>query len=341
MQAFVKYGDRPFEAELRDIAVPEPGENEVLLSVSGCGVCGSDLHAYRAVVGYEWVKPPVTLGHEFAGTVVRTGTAVHHFGEGDRVAVVGIQGCGYCTSCGAGDTNMCADRKVIGLSMDGGMAAFAVVGAAHLIPMPDTVDLAMGALVEPISVAAHALSKTVIRPGERVVVSGPGPIGLFCGLIAALGGARVVMAGAGADAQIRLPLARQLGFETVNVATDPLDLALGAAFHGAAPDLWVEASGSPQAFKTAIDRVRRGGRIVVVGMYAQSFEWLPTVAVRAGHSLFFSYASVSRDYYFALKLMAEGLIDTTPLANFFPLADAEAAFKAAIAGKTVKPVLVP
>ena len=341
MQAFVKYGARPFEAELRDLAVPEPGDNDVILSVAGCGICGSDMHAYRAEAGYEWVKPPVTLGHEFAGTVIRTGAAVHHFSKGDRVAVVAIQGCGRCALCGAGETNMCADRNVIGLNMNGGMAAYAVVDAAYLIPMPDAVDPAMGALAEPISVAAHALSKTVIQPGERVVVSGPGPIGLFCGLIAALGGARVVMVGAGADAEVRLPLARRLGFETVNVATDPLDRGLSAAFNGAAPDLWVEASGAPQAFMTAIERVRRGGRIIVVGMYAQSFEWQPTVAVRAGHSLFFSYASVSRDYYFALKLMAEGLIDTAPLTNVFPLADAETAFKAAMAGKTVKPVLVP
>lgn len=341
MLAFVKHGTQPFETELRDIAKPEPGENEVLLSVAGCGVCGSDLHAYRSAAGYEWVKPPVTLGHEFAGTIVSTGGAVRHLKEGDRVAVIGIQGCGHCASCMAGDTNMCIDRKVIGLSMDGGMAAYAVVDAAYLIPIPDSVDLAMGALVEPISVAAHAMSKTVIRPGERVIVSGPGPIGLFCGLIAALGGARVAMLGAGADAETRLPLARRLGFETINVATDSLETALNTVYHGSAPDWWVEASGSPQAFTAAVEQVRRGGSIVIVGMYAQSFEWMPTVAVRAGLSFYFSYASVSRDYHFALNLMAGGLIDTAPLANFFPLAEADAAFKAAMAGQTIKPVLVP
>lgn len=341
MQAFVKFGVRPFEARLRDIADPEPGDNEVLLAVAGCGVCGSDLHAYTAAAGYKWIKPPVTLGHEFAGTVIRAGTGVRHFKEGDRVAVVGIQGCGHCPSCKAGETNMCLARRVIGLDMDGGMATHAVVHADHLIPVPDSVDLALDALAEPISVAAHALSKTAIRPGERVVVSGPGPIGLFCGLIAALGGARVVMVGAGADAEIRLPLARRFGFETLNVDTDPIDNVLGAAGSSAVPDLWVEASGAPRAFRSAVETVRRGGRIVVVGIYARSFEWQPTVSLRAGHSLFFSYASVSRDYHFALDLMAGGLIDTAPLADFFPLNDAEAAFKAAMAGKTIKPVLVP
>ena len=236
---------------------------------------------------------------------------------------------------------MCLDRKVIGLSMDGGMAGYAVVDAAYLVPIPDAVDLSVGALVEPISVAAHAMSKTVIRPGDRVVVSGPGPIGLFCGLIATLNGARVVMLGAGADAETRLPLARRLGFDAVNVGSEPLNVALNSAFNGAAPDLWVEASGAPHAFTTAIEQIRRGGCIVIVGMYAQSFEWMPTMAVRAGLSMLFSYASVSCDYHFALNLMAEGLIDTAPLTNFFPLAEAEAAFKAAIAGQTIKPVLVP
>lgn len=341
VQAFVKYGATPFNAELRDIDVPSPGDHQVLLSVAGCGVCGSDLHAYRAAAGYEWVKTPVTLGHEFAGMVVQTGKAVRHFKDGDRVVVVGIQGCGHCAACSAGDTHLCADRKVIGLDMDGGMAAYAVVEAAHLIPVPDAVDPALGAMVEPLSVAVHALSKTVIRPGERVVVSGPGPIGLLCGMIAALGGATVVMTGAGADVETRLPLARRLGFETVNTAAEAPEHALGAAFNGTAPDIWVEASGSPQAFNSAVEQVRRGGSIVVVGMYAESFEWIPTAAVRSGLNLFFSYASAGRDYHSALKLMAQGLIDPAPLADYFSLSDAESAFREAMAGRTVKPVLVP
>ena len=341
MQAFVKYGTGPFETELRHLPVPEPEDAEVVVSVAGCGVCGSDLHAYRATAGYEWIQPPVILGHEFGGTIIRKGAAVRQFTEGDQVAVVGIQGCGRCPVCSAGDTNLCADRKVIGLNMDGGMADFAVVDARYLIRIPDSLDLTMAALLEPASVAAHALSKTRILPADRVVVSGPGPIGLFCGLIAALGGARVLMVGAGADAKIRLPLARRLGLDTFDITAGPLEMAESTAFNGAQPDLWVEASGSPQAFRTAVNRVRRGGRIVIVGIYSRSFEWMPTTAVRAGHSLFFSYASAARDYHFILNLMDRGRLDAAPLANIFPLSQANAAFRAAMAGKTVKPVLVP
>lgn len=342
MQAFVKYGVRPFEAELRELPVPTPGENEVLLSVIACGVCGSDLHAYKASPGYEWVKPPVVLGHEFCGTVLRNGPGVSRFKKGDRVVVIGIQGCGHCPTCGSGDTNLCADRRVIGLNMDGGMATHAVVNAAHLVPLPDKIQFpSLGALVEPLSVAAHALSKAAVRPGERIVISGPGPIGLSCGLIAGLSESRIMVIGTDADAAIRLNVARRLGFDVVNIETDSLDQALADAFNGGAPDLWIEASGAPQAFKTAVDRVRRGGRMLIVGMYDRSVEWMPTVAVRSGLSLFFSYASARRDYDHVLKLMAEGLLDPSPLAQYWRLEDAEAVFQKAAAGEVVKPLLIP
>lgn len=341
MLAFVKYGPRPLDAGLCDLPIPEPGWGEVLLQVAGCGICGSDLHAYQAVPGYEWVIPPVTLGHEFAGTIVKTGHSVRDVKEGDRVAVVGIQGCGHCSSCRAGDTNLCLDRKVIGLNKNGGMAEYALVEADYLIPIPDSVDISAGALVEPISVAVHAISKTVIKPGERVVVSGPGPIGLFCARIAALSGARVAILGTAADEEIRLSLARSLGFDIVNVDKEQASNSLKDIFKTAAPDLWIEASGATQALLSAIDLVRRGGSIVGVSMYAQPLEWQPTAAVRSSLNMLFSYASASRDYYYALNLLAERLIEPTLFADFIPLTDAEAAFKKAKAGKTVKPVLVP
>lgn len=341
MHAFVKYGSNPYEAEVREIARPQPGDTQVLLAVAGCGICGSDLRAYQSSVGYEWVTPPVTLGHEFAGTVAAAGRSVRHIKEGDRAAVIGIQGCSHCPYCRSGDTNLCLDRKVIGLNMDGGMAAYTAVDANYLVPLPDSIDPVMGALIEPISVAVHAMTKPVIRPGDRVVISGPGPIGLFCGLFAASTGARVVMVGTDADTQTRLPMARRLGFATVNVALEELDATLEAVFDSAAPDLWVEASGAPQAFLYAVEKVRRGGSLVIVGMYSQSFQWSPTPAVRAGKSMFFSYASVCRDYHLALNLITAGMIDPIQFANVFPLMDAEPAFKAASAGQTIKPVLVP
>ena len=340
MKAFVKYGTAPYEAAIQKTCDPEHGDHDVILAVAGCGICGSDLHAYRADVGYEWVRIPVILGHEFAGTVISTGSAVTKYQKGDRVVVVGIQGCGICHRCRAGNTNLCDHRKVIGLDMDGGMAQYAAVHEDYLIPVPDTIDLEMAALVEPFSVAAHAMSKTVIYPEQRVIITGPGPIGLFCGIIAGLSGAKVLIVGTESDTYRRLPVARKLGLRTVNIEQESLDESMKTAFEGDRPDLWVEASGSPQAFKSSIEQVRRGGCIVIVGMYSQSFEWLPTVAVRAGYSIYFSYASASRDYRFALQLMAGNAFPLDPLVDFFPMEKAHEAFKEAEKGMTVKPVLI-
>jgi L-iditol 2-dehydrogenase len=341
LKAFVKYGKRPLEAKLQEVPDPRPSDHEVVLKVAGCGICGSDLHAFRGAPGYEWVHPPVILGHEFAGTVVSAGSAVCRYQKGDRVVVVGIQGCRDCPACKAGDTNLCHQRKVIGLDMNGGMAEFVAVNEAYLIHVPDIIDLTMAALVEPFSVAVQALSKIVLHPGQNVVVTGPGPIGLFCAIVAKLSGAHVLMIGAESDAQLRLPVAEHLGFSTVNIDRQPLDRALKSAFGKNPPDAWIEASGQPRAFKTAMDWVRRGGSIVIVGMYAEAFSWFPTIAVRAGYSLYFSYASAARDYHFAMNLMAGGAVDLNCLTRFFSLDKADEAFAEADQGRTIKPILVP
>lgn len=340
MRAFVKYGAQPFQASLEEIDEPEPGPREVMLKVAGCGICGSDLHAYRAEAGYEWVKHPVVLGHEFTGTVMAIGTEVQRYQKGDRVAVIGIQGCGTCPACRNGDTNLCNKRKVIGLDMDGGMAEYAVVGDDYLIHVPNTVDLPMAAMAEPMSVAAHALSKTGLYPEQNVVITGSGPIGLFCGVIAKWSGARVLMVGTDQDARSRLPVARKIGLTTVNVNKDSLDETMRSLFGNLPADLWLEASGSPLAFKTALDKMRRGGSLVIVGMYTEEFMWSPTVAVRAGYSLHFSYASVYRDYRFALEFMASGKLNLETLVDLFPLEEAGKAFEAMVQGSTIKPILL-
>ncbi|MBU2226318.1 MAG: alcohol dehydrogenase catalytic domain-containing protein [Proteobacteria bacterium] len=341
MKAFVKFGSEPYEAELRELPMPEPGDGEVLLKVSAAGICGSDLHAYRASPEYRWVRPPVILGHEFSGTVVGLGPGADRFRSGDRVVVIGIQGCGQCRVCRDGRTHLCEGRRVIGLDMNGGMAEWAVVNQNHLIAIPDGLDLATAALIEPFSVAVHGLSKVDILPEQTVVVSGPGPIGLLAAAIARLRGARVAVIGTGTDSDVRLPAAGKMGMATVNLDRESLDSALRTIFGGRPVDLWVEASGSSGAFKAAVGLIRRGGSMVVIGMYAHEFAWIPTPSVRAEHSLFFSYASADRDYRFALDVMAGGILDLEPLVSHFPLDRAGEAFRAAEVGAVVKAVLLP
>jgi L-iditol 2-dehydrogenase len=341
MRAFVKYGQEPFAAEVRSLDTPSPGPGQVLVKVAACGVCGSDLHAYRGAPGYEWVVPPVVLGHEFSGTVCETGTQGSHYHPGDRVAAIGIQGCGVCWDCRAGRTNLCRRRRVIGLDMDGGMAEYVLVNEKDLLPVPQKVDLKQAALVEPLSVAAHALARSRPYPGLKTVVTGPGPIGLFCALIAGHSGARTLLSGTEQDARVRLPAAQHIGVSTLTLSQAEAETDISSFFHGEAPDLWVEASGSPQALDLALRLLGRGGSLVVVGMYETAFPWQPTWSVRSEHNLFFSYASTAADYSFAFDFMSAVQLNTDCIASRYSLEDASTAFEAASKGEAVKSLLIP
>ena len=331
MKAFRLTDFSPRSAELSDLPDPQPAPGSVLVEVAACGVCGSDLHAYRADRGYEWISTPVVLGHEFSGTVKALGEGVERLQVGDRVAAVAIQGCLSCSACLAGDTHLCAARRVIGLSYDGGMAERVTVNAAYLVKIPDGLELPLAALIEPLSVAVHAvLVRARVSPGDRVVVSGPGPIGLLSGFVAKLAGAQVTMLGTRADAQTRLPAAAALGLEATQDA--------GAL---APPDLWVEASGATAAFDAAVRSVRRGGALSVVGMYAQATEFFPTVAVRAELTLSFSYASNHQDYETAARILEGHASELKTLTTPFPLEHAAEAFDQALAGGVVKALLIP
>lgn len=340
MQAFVKYGKEAGQAAVTNVPRPAPGTGEVLIKVAGCGICGSDLHAYNSDPGYEWVTPPVILGHEFAGVVVETGPEVDPGKVGDHVTAVAIQGCLQCPACLSGNSHLCPERKVIGLHFDGAMAGFVVAKADQLLPLPSNLDLSLAALVEPVSVALHALRRVVIRPGDKVVVSGPGPIGLLCAGLAKLSGAKVLLLGMNRDALVRLPTAQRLGLDTAIVEGESTEEVVRSTFGPGIADLVIEASGAPAALKTSFNLVHRGGNIVVVALYNKEMTWFPSPAVRDELSVLFSYASTRRDYLQAISLMADQAMDFSVLAQQFPLEQAGEAFREALGGQLLKPVLV-
>lgn len=342
VKAFVKMGDGPGEAGVEEAAVARPESGEVLLRVASCGVCGSDVHAFRSDPGFEWVRAPVTLGHEFSGTVEEVGPGVTRVGPGDRVVAVAIQGCGRCETCRAGSTQLCPRRVAVGLSRDGGMAEYAVMPEEHLVPVPEGLDLAVAALGEPLSVAVRAVNvRGDISSGQRVVVSGPGPIGILCGMLARLRGAEALLTGVGQDSESRLPAAERVGLRTANLSERPLEEHLDLAFNGHAPDVWIESSGSVRALSSALESARPGGTIVVVGIYAEEMSFYPNLAVRRELSLLFSYSCNYADYQTALDLLASGAIDPGPLLSKYPLEGAAEAFEAVGKGRTVKAMLLP
>ncbi len=337
MRAFVKGSSEPLDGAVRQVDPPRPGPGEVRLQVAACGICGSDLHALRSDPGFEWLAPPVTMGHEFAGTVVEVGDGVVDVEVGARVAAMSIQGCLDCAVCRRGTTQLCPSRVVVGLSYDGGLADEVVLPARHLVAVPETVTLEHAAVAEPLSVAVRAvLHEPLVGPGDAVVVSGPGPIGLLSARLAQLGGGEVCVTGSPADVDRRLAIASRWGMHTAVVGErEPAEVL------GREPDVWVEASGAAPALRGAISAVRRGGAIVVVALYADTFPFFATEAVRKELTLRFSYASAHPEYVQALALLADGSVDAAPLIDRFDLSDARDAFDAAYAGSAVKPLIVP
>ncbi|HEY7473846.1 MAG TPA: zinc-binding dehydrogenase [Vicinamibacterales bacterium] len=266
MQAVVHYALEPNAVELREIPVPDIAEDEVLLEVGAVSVCGSDVHQARNT--HSWpVETPVVLGHEFGGVVAKTGRAVRGFKEGDRVvSETAARVCGECLLCRTGRYNLCPRRKGFGYGIDGAMARWMRVPARCLHRIPDSLPFEIACLSEPHAVAYQAMCvNSTIRPGEVVVILGPGPIGLLCARMAALSGADpLIVAGLSTDGP-RLETARRLGAtRTVDVQTENLEeVVRGCSPIGA--DLVCDASGASRPLDVALRLARPDGQITKVG----------------------------------------------------------------------------
>jgi L-iditol 2-dehydrogenase len=269
--AIVHYALQPLGVELRELPVPDIGEDDVLLQVGAVSVCGSDIH--QAHNTHSWpVNVPVVLGHEFGGTIARAGRNVRGFCEGDRVvSETAAEICGECTPCRTGSYNLCQTRLGFGYGLDGAMARWVRVPARCLHHIPDSLPFDLACLTEPHAVAYQAMCvNSAIRPGDVVVVIGPGPIGLLCARMAALSGADpLIVAGLTADAP-RLETARTLGAtHTVDMQAEPLaDFLRALAPEGA--DLVCDATGASGSLADAIRVARPGGQVTKVG-------WSPDV----------------------------------------------------------------
>lgn len=293
-----------------DVADPFPGAGEALIRVGACGVCGSDVPRVFEKGTYSF---PTIPGHEFSGTVVATGARVEGGWTGRRVAVFPLVPCRACAACAEGAWAQCAAYGYLGSRSDGAFAEYVKAPVWNLLPVPDGVPLEAAALVEPAAVAAHALLRGGMRPGDAVLIQGAGPIGLLVALWARAWGAGRVML---TDVDLpRLRFARGLEFQ------DLLDPATGdvAAWTrqktgGRGADLVVEASGSAAALEQAPGCARNFGTVVLLGNPAgamalsQEAYWAvlrrELTVVGAWNSV---YASAGRDEWkLALDAMAAG-----------------------------------
>jgi alcohol dehydrogenase/L-iditol 2-dehydrogenase len=342
-QAVVQYALTPMAVELREVPVPAIGPTDVLLAVGAASVCGSDVH--QAYATHSWaVNVPVTLGHEFGGTVAAVGRDVRGFREGDRVvsetaAVI----CGECLMCRTGRYNLCPARKGFGYGVDGAMAQFVRVPARCLHHVPDSLPFEIACLTEPHCVAYNAMcGNAAIQPGDSVLVLGPGPIGLLCARMAALSGAHpLIVAGLGADAE-RLETARALGAtHTVNVqALNLEDVVRDLAPLGA--DVVCDASGASRPLDVALKLVRPDGQVVKVGWSPDQIpvDLNPLVQknVRLQGSFSHNYPIWERVIY----LLDKGLTRADLIVGLKSgLTGWHDAFEAMHSGRVIKSVLVP
>lgn len=344
MQALVKYANVPGAVEIRDMPSPEIGPDDALLKVRAVGICGSDLEMYHHQVGFE-VRPPVTLGHEFSGTVVEVGSNVKGFSPGDRVvSETAAYVCGVCVQCRTGNYNECPNRRGFGVMYNGADAPFVAVRQGILHHVPDNVDLAEAALTEPLCVAYNALVvKSRIRPADLVVILGPGPIGLMATQIARVCGASyIVLAGLPRDTQ-RMEIGRKLGAtHSVDLTKDDLPALVADLSGGVGADLVVDAAGPSATVKMAMDIVKRNGQITKIAWGPKPLDLSldPLLAKAVTFQGVFSHTWDTWERVLRLESTRQVRL-AEMISHRVPLQDWKVAFDALEKGEAVKALIFP
>ena len=344
MTAVVQYDLIPGSVEVRELPIPEIGEDEVLLKIGGVSVCGSDVHQYHATQSWP-VVTPVILGHEFGGTVIQTGKRVRGFREGDRVvSETAAYICGKCMMCRTGAYNLCPERKGFGYGINGAMAGFAKVPERCLHLIPDNLPFEKAALTEPCCVGYNAvIEKSHIRPGDTVVVLGPGPIGLLCAEMARLAGAgNLIVAGMAQD-KSRLEAAKELGVtHAVNLQETNLKDLVFSLGDGLGAHLIVDAAGASAALRSAMEIVRPGGQITKVGWGPQPLGFSLDPLVQKAVRLQGSFSHTFQNWEMVVSMLASGQINLKPIiSRIGTLEEWQPCFDGMHDGTYVKAVLQP
>ncbi len=336
--AVVNFANQRGAVELREVARPSIGPEDVLLKVEAVGVCGSDLHQWTA--DHSWpVNYPVILGHEFGGVIAQTGERATGWQEGDRVvsetaAVIDP----YNPMSRQGLYNLDPTRKGFGYGVDGAMTEYVRVPARCLHRVPDRLPFEKACLTEPCSVAYNAVvNNGQIKPGDRILVLGPGPIGLLCAAMARLQGAIVGVVGLERDAD-RFPIARKYGCEVI--IGDCREWAFAADGLGA--DGVIDAAGVSATLKTAMEVVRPAGWISKVGWGRDPVGFSLDPLVQKNVRLQGSFSHNWPVWERVLRLLDTGLLDVEPvIGGTWPLQDWHEAFEQMHSGKIAKAVLTP
>jgi threonine 3-dehydrogenase len=338
MQALVKSRREP-GLWLGEADVPKIGINDVLIKVLRTGICGTDVHIYKwDEWAQETIPVPMTIGHEFVGRIVETGSNVVDFFPGDLVSGEGHVVCGRCRNCLAGRRHLCAHTQGVGVNRPGAFAEYIALPMTNIWRHHESVPLDVAAIFDPFGNAVHtALSFPVL--GEDVLVTGAGPIGIMAAAVARHAGARYTVI---TDLNpYRLALARKLGVtRAVDVRETSLrdvqkQLGMTEGF-----DVGLEMSGNPAAFRDMIANMSHGARIAMLGIPSgeMSMDW---------HTVIFNMLTIKGIYgremyetWYKMTVMLESGLDITPvITHRFPYTEFESGFEAMLSGNSGKVVL--
>lgn len=323
--------DEQLSISVKQIDIPVPKDNEALIKVYCIGICGSDVHYYEhGRIGRYVVKEPIILGHELAGEVVEVGKQVLNVAVGDRVAVEPGVTCGQCDYCKSGRYNLCPDVVFLATPpVNGAWAEYIVMPSDYLFKLPDAMSYEEGAMLEPLSVGFHAMMRGKVQPFDRVLITGLGPIGLLAGQAAKLFGVSEIY---GTDVvPFRRQLAMEMGF---TAALDPVKENVGQRLNeltnGFGVTLVVESSGNARAMADTIKWVRRGGRIVFVGLPADSAIPMDMGQFIDGEIDAYGVFRYANTYPAAIQALQHSSLDIEKIVTHrFALTDTQAALEVA------------
>lgn len=325
--------------EISEQPMPVCGDDEVLIKVSACGICGSELETFRTHSPRR--IPPLIMGHEFCGQITAVGMSVSGWKPGIMVVSNAVISCGKCDPCITGKTNLCQARQVFGMHRNGAFAEYVNVPASCLIPLPEGVSPRQACLTEPLANGIHLVKLSQHLPAARILIIGAGPLGLMAlHAFKALRNAEIFVADIRDE---RLVVARRLGAAGV---INPRNQDLGETLREQAEhqpiDLVIDAVGSAETNVSGLNAVKTGGALVIIGLYQNTKSLWSYEIVLGEKQVIGSYAATQEDLQDALDLIASGEIDMTSWVNYYDLDDGVDAFMSMLEpqGSHIKSVLI-
>jgi 2-desacetyl-2-hydroxyethyl bacteriochlorophyllide A dehydrogenase len=310
--------EKPGKLVIRDVPIPDIKPDEVLIRIRRIGICGTDLHAFEGTQPY--FNYPRVLGHELSGDVVETGNRALEFKSGEKVTFMPYFACHSCQACRSGKSNCCRNMTVAGVHIDGGMSEFYAVPSRYVFHGGDITRCNL-ALVEPLSISAHAIRIAGVCEGETVLVTGSGPIGIGAAIIAKAMGANVIAMDINTD---RLDFIKNAFYikQTVNASDHPVDQIRELTQDEFAPVI-IDATGSRKAIESGLQFLAHGGRFILVGLQREPFSFSHPEFHKRETMLHSSRNATKEDFENVISLIASGQLDPSPMVthrmDFFDL----------------------